>query len=190
MWRIFHHLFDSMPSLPCDPAGQPESCILDAAWQQGTRILMLTQIRYLHSLPSSLKMNVFFPCMMNPEIQCALFFPLSLEHRNCLFATENGHSKQKRNYTLTWWDAVAEIRGESSTQAVPVCNGISSASQNKGFCSACLNVLVMPLLTSDTAQGFCSFWARTELFMQPSSPQALDRSEELSFWARVTIRVK
>lgn len=82
---------------------------------------------------------------------------------------------------------MAEISGKSSTQAVPVCNGISSASQNTGFWSACLNVLVMPLLTSDTTQGFCSFWARTELLMQPSSPQDLDRREELSFWARVTI---
>lgn len=82
---------------------------------------------------------------------------------------------------------MAEISGKSSTQAVPVCNGISSASQNTGFWSACLNVLVMPLLTSDTVQGFCSFWAQTELLMQPSSPQDLDRREELSFWARVTI---
>lgn len=111
MWRIFHCLFDSMPSIPCDPAGQPESCILAFAWQQGTRTLIPTQIRCLRFLPSYANLNMFFPVVWTLKFSVLCFFPFSQEHKNWLLTTENGHSKQNRNDVLAWQDAVAEMKG-------------------------------------------------------------------------------
>lgn len=108
---IFHHLLKACPIsvviqlaglrvvflLLCDSKGQK-------LWHP-QRLSICTLF-----LPPHIQTSL--PVYYKPwNLMLSKCFSLSQEHRNWLFTTENGHSKQNRNYILACQDAVAESKG-------------------------------------------------------------------------------